>query len=201
MSDHYYSKTPSTTSERKQIKETIRDRTYTFTVDRGVFSRGGLDFGSRLLIETMEEPAVKGPIMDVGCGWGPIGISLSKEFSGRLIELVDVNERSVSLAKENAMANKADVRVYENNLLDGVEKESVAAVISNPPIRAGKQTIFALYEQAYDVLLPGGELWIVIQKKQGAASTLTKLEDLGFDVTTKAKSKGYFIYHAKKSVD
>ncbi|SDN92357.1 class I SAM-dependent methyltransferase [Alkalicoccus daliensis] len=199
MSDHYYSKKPSSASRRETIHEEVRGIKLAYIVDTGVFSKRGLDFGSRLLLENFTEPEAPGIILDVGCGWGPLGLTIASLYPERMVHLVDVNERSIELTAENAKHNKIkNTEVYEQDLLDGQKPESLAAVVTNPPIRAGKATVFRLYEQAYEALKSGGELTVVIQKKQGAPSTLQKLEDLGFEVETKAKKKGYFIFGAKK---
>ncbi|WP_280772116.1 class I SAM-dependent methyltransferase [Salipaludibacillus daqingensis] len=200
MSDHYYSEKPSAKSDQKTIKETIIDHTFTFKVDHGVFSKGGLDFGSKLLIETFQEPEVDGKIADVGCGWGPIGIAVAKSFPKRHVRMVDINERSILLSKENASLNHVTDNTFisQNDVMEGFEEGEYAAVITNPPIRAGKEVVFKIYEQSIKALKRGGSIWVVIQKKQGAASTEKKLEELGLEVTTKNKQKGYFIFQGKK---
>lgn len=194
MGDHYYSERPTSKSNRKQITVNIRGKTYYFLVDRGVFSKGGLDFGTRLLIESFRAPDVEGLIGDVGCGWGPIGITLASEYNDKKIVMVDINERAVELAKRNARNNNVkNVDIFQNDLLTGFENETFSALAVNPPIRAGKKVVFQLYEQAKNVLVQGGELWIVIQKKQGAPSTKKKLEHLGFKVVVVNRAKGYFV--------
>lgn len=199
MSDHYFSEKPTIKSNQRQIVEKILNHSFDFRVDHGVFSKGGLDFGTKLLIETFREPEVEGQIADVGCGWGPIGITLAKNFSTRHVQMVDINERSVSLSKENAQLNDvANVTISQNNLLEGFDESEFASVVTNPPIRAGKDVVFAIYEQAKRVLNSGGDIWVVIQKKQGAASTKSKLEELGFEVTTENKQKGYHIFRGKR---
>lgn len=199
MSEHYYSKKPAVESQRTTIHEEVRGVELAYIVDRGVFARNGLDFGSRLLLENFSAPDADGEMIDVGCGWGALGLTIASLYPERTVHMVDINERSVGLSKENAANNQIrNVNIYEQDLLEGQKPETFAAVITNPPIRAGKQTVFRLYEQAYDVLKQNGELTVVIQKKQGAPSTLQKLEDLGFEVETKAKKKGYFIFGAKK---
>ncbi|WP_078578531.1 class I SAM-dependent methyltransferase [Salipaludibacillus agaradhaerens] len=200
MANHYFSEQPETKSERKTIREVIKGKSYQFHVDRGVFSKGGLDFGSRLLIEAFEPPVVKGPIVDVGCGWGPIGLTVASTHQDTQIYMVDINERSVQLAKENATLNRvSNVTVERNNLLDGFDDNFFSVVLTNPPIRAGKEIIFSIYEQAKRMLKTNGDIWVVIQKKQGAASTLKKLEELGFEVNVEVKSKGYFVFRGKNN--
>ncbi|MCG3087847.1 class I SAM-dependent methyltransferase [Sporosarcina cyprini] len=199
MSEHYYSKKPSVKSDPKEWKTVIRDKGFRFKTDAGVFSKGELDFGSRLLAESFQLPQVEGDLLDVGCGYGPIGLSIAASFPDRNVHMVDVNERALALAKGNAELNEiANVNIYPSDALSAVSGDRFAAVITNPPIRAGKETVFTIYQGAYSKLIPGGELWVVIQKKQGAPSTSSKMEELFGDVETVAKSKGYFIFKSKK---
>ncbi len=145
-----------------------------FLSDHGVFSKNEVDFGSRLLIEAFQMPDIKGDILDVGCGYGPIGLSLAKEFQGCEVHMVDVNERALGLAKENAANNRIEnIRIFQSSVYENVDGE-YAAILSNPPIRAGKDIVHEILEKAVEYLVPGGELWIVIQKKQGAPSALKK---------------------------
>lgn len=199
LSEHYYSRTQKVESEPIYWDFTLRNQKMHFKTDNGVFSKREVDFGSRLLIETFQMPDMAGEIMDVGCGYGPIGLSLAKEFQNRIFHLVDVNERALSLAKENARINQiSNVQIYESDRLVNVNVKDFAAILTNPPIRAGKQIVHDILEQSQEYLLPGGELWVVIQKKQGAPSAIKKLEELYSDVETVEKKKGYFILRAKK---
>ncbi len=198
LADHYYTDKPNVESKRERISETLRGETLHFLVDRGVFSKSGIDYGSKLLIESFMPPSIPGPVVDVGCGWGPIGITAARMMPDRLIEMVDINERAIELSTLNGdLNNVKNIKVFQNDLLSDF-KGQYAAIITNPPIRAGKHVVFNLYEQAYSLLLGDGELWIVIQKKQGAPSTMKKLEELGFEVEIVEKSKGYFIIKGKK---
>ncbi|MRX72554.1 methyltransferase [Bacillus lacus] len=200
MSDHYYSEKPSVKSERKTWEFTLRGKPFVFQSDRGVFSKNEVDFGSRLLIESFIFPDAEGDLLDVGCGYGPIGISLAAEFPDSLIEMVDINERAIQLAKDNAEKNNIrNVRIYQSNLLEQTAGKKYAAILSNPPIRAGKKVVHEIFEKSFHQLHPRGELWIVIQKKQGAPSALDKLNDLFGEAEVVNKDKGYFIIKAKKS--
>ncbi|MGD7046406.1 class I SAM-dependent methyltransferase [Jeotgalibacillus proteolyticus] len=201
MSDHYYSKTPGTESNPLWWDYTLRGHTLRFKTDQGVFSKKEVDFGSRFLIETFSEPEIEGPLLDVGCGYGPIGLTLAKSTNNREIHLVDVNNRALDLARENAVRNDVSfVKVYESDCLDQVTTRNFAAILTNPPIRAGKKVVHQIFEQSAEKLAPGGELWVVIQKKQGAPSAKDKLEALFGTVEVAEKNKGYFILRAKKSL-
>lgn len=202
MADHYYSKNPTVKSDPKEWQVTIRDHRLRFKTDAGVFSKGELDFGSRLLAESFVLPEVEGDLLDVGCGYGPIGLSIAASFPDRNIHMVDVNERAMALAKDNAALNDIkNVEIYPSDALSAVSKQDFAAVLTNPPIRAGKETVFRIYDGAFSKLKAGGELWVVIQKKQGAPSTSAHLMELFGNVETVEKKKGYFILKSRKSVD
>jgi len=200
LTNHYYSKNPNIESDPKYWDFTLRDRTFRFKTDNGVFSKKEVDFGSRLLIETFSLPAgVEGDLLDVGCGYGPIGLSIAHAYPDTKVEMVDVNERAIQLAQENAALNQiSNVNIHESNIFSSVTHTSFAAVLTNPPIRAGKQVVHEIFEKSYEHLVPGGELWVVIQKKQGAPSAMEKMESLFGNVDVVAKKKGYFILMSKK---
>lgn len=199
MSQHYYSKNPQTTSKPREWAYTLRGEKIQFQTDTGVFSKNEVDFGSRLLIEAFEESSVEGPVLDVGCGYGPIGIAIAKSFPLKKVHMVDVNTRAIELAEKNALKNDVEnVEIYESDGLSSVEEEGFSAILTNPPIRAGKDTVFRFYEEACGKIAPGGSLWVVIQKKQGAPSTQEKLEALFGNCRVADKKKGYFIFEARK---
>src|SRR6476646_1977514 len=113
MADHYFFIDHSSISDRKRWEYALRGSHFAFLSDHGVFSKNEVDFGSRLLIEAFQMPDIKGDVLDVGCGYGPIGLSLAKEFQERSVHMVDVNERALGLAKENAANNKIEnVRIF-----------------------------------------------------------------------------------------
>ncbi|KXZ21166.1 16S rRNA methyltransferase [Bacillus nakamurai] len=200
MSEHYYSEKPSVKSNKQTWSFTLRNKTYTFTSDSGVFSKKEVDFGSRVLIEAFQEPETDGDFLDVGCGYGPIGLSLAGEFTDRTIHMVDVNERAVELSNENAEKNEIkNVRIYQSDLFSNIDSaQTFASIITNPPIRAGKKVVHAIFEKSAEHLRTSGELWIVIQKKQGGPSAIEKLKELFDEVSVVQKKKGYYIIKAKK---
>jgi 16S rRNA (guanine1207-N2)-methyltransferase len=202
MSNHYYTKNPETESKETSWTFPLRDREFRFISDSGVFSKKTVDFGSRLLIETLRlNEEVAGDILDVGCGYGPMGLALAHAYPARLVEMVDVNERALSLARRNAEANNIrNVKVYESNTYDQVPQErQFAAIVSNPPIRAGKQVVHRILSEAHTHLLPGGTLTVVIQKKQGAPSAEQKMLDVFGNVEVIARDKGYWIIQSVKA--
>ncbi|TYR78511.1 class I SAM-dependent methyltransferase [Priestia megaterium] len=199
MTEHYFSNTPSSDSEEEHFTFQLRGHSFSFTSDQGVFSKKEIDFGSRVLIEAFQLTECDGPVLDMGCGYGPIGLSIAKDYPNRTVHMVDVNERALLLAEKNARANQiSNVRIYKSACYEGIEAKGFAAILTNPPIRAGKKVVHEILEGAYTHLADGGELWVVIQKKQGAPSAIAKLESLFKEVEVVEKKKGYYIICAKK---
>ena len=200
MADHYYSQKPDAESSPKIWPYTLKGRNFRFKSDNGVFSKNDIDFGSRLLIETFSlDNEINGDILDAGCGYGPIGLSMAAVYPDRQIEMIDINSRAVELAKENAVLNGIEnVRIHESDRLAAVSGTDFAAVLTNPPIRAGKKVVHAILAESYDYLALGGSLWVVIQKKQGAPSAKEKMEELFGNAEVAVKEKGYYILVSKK---
>lgn len=199
MSSHYFQRTPAKESNERKVESFLRGKKMTFTSDHGVFSKNEVDFGSRMLIEAFSWPDAQGDIIDVGCGYGPIGITLAAETE-RTVWLADVNQRAISLAQRNADSyGLTNTKIVESDLFASIAKSSFAAILTNPPIRAGKKVVHTLFEQAFARLQSGGELWVVIQKKQGAPSAKEKIESLFGEIETVNKNKGYFIFRAMKN--
>lgn len=200
--DHYYTSKPTSGRESVRFQAELRGRKWTFLSDAGVFSKHGIDFGSALLIDVMEIPA-KGRVLDVGCGYGPIGLTAAALAVGETVTMLDVNTRALELARENAAQNGiGNVRILESDALAAVAGESFDCILTNPPIRAGKEVVHRIFAQAHDALAPGGSLWVVIQKKQGSPSAWAKLEELFGEgqVEEVTKDKGYRIFRATKKV-
>jgi len=199
LSNHYYSKQPEVASSRQQHQWRLRDYSLSFVTDAGVFSKAGIDYGSQVLINAMEF-AQDATVLDVGCGYGPIGITAAKLAPQGHVTMIDVNERAVELSKLNAKQNNVhNVTVLQSDLYEAVKEQRFDCIISNPPIRAGKAVVHQVFEEGYHLLNHGGAMWIVIQKKQGAPSALAKLESLFGEVVEVTKDKGYRIFKAIKA--
>lgn len=199
--NHYYTSKPTSESNRETWHTMIEDKEFSFTTDSGVFSKNKIDLGSEVLMTTAARVQFpKGDLLDVGCGYGPIGIYLASTFLDREIEMVDVNERALDLAKINAEANDvSNVEIYQSDLFKQVENKHFAGIFSNPPIRAGKKVVHAILETAYDYLIEDGLLLIVIQKKQGAPSAKKKMQEVFGNVERINLEKGYWILASRKS--
>lgn len=196
MIDHYYSKNPGAASHKQVVTSVLKGKTFRFLTDAGVFSKRGVDFGTRLLIETAELPE-KGTILDLGCGYGPVGIACAQAAPGCQVTMVDPNRRALELARQNAKENGVDqrVEVLESDGFQELQERRFDCVLTNPPIRAGKEIVYRLFREARDHLKPGGALWVVIRKQQGGPSAKKELESLFRRLETAQKKKGYWILH------
>lgn len=199
--EHYYSKKPSSKSDRKIIEAKIGGFKFKFVTDAGVFSKHKIDTGTEILINAAQKTDFpSGNILDLGCGYGPIGLAIAKNFPERLIEMVDINERSISLSKDNASRNKIEnVKIYPSNIFDEVITKDFAGIISNPPIRAGKKIVHKMLEESYNHLIKDGKLQIVIQRKQGAPSAKKKMEEVFGNVKRIDLEKGYWVLESVKT--
>ncbi|HCD3344204.1 TPA: class I SAM-dependent methyltransferase, partial [Staphylococcus argenteus] len=179
---HYYDEDPSVSSNEQQIQYQVNHHLIHLITDNGVFSKDRVDYGSDVLIKTFLKAHPPGPskrIADVGCGYGPIGLMIAKVSPHHTITMLDVNHRALTLVEKNKKLNDIEnVIVKESNALTAVENESLDFVLTNPPIRAGKETVHRIFEQAFDKLDANGELFVVIQKKQGMPSAKKKMEAL-----------------------
>lgn len=195
---HYFIEDKNLDHDIKKKAIYINDIKLEFYTDRGVFSKEKLDYGTHVLLKHVKvETSVKS-IIDMGCGYGPIGLYLAKTYPDKEIFMFDVNPRAVDLSLKNKDLNKiTNANIKVSNLFEACDIKA-DLIITNPPIRAGKQTIFSLYEQAYQHLNKGGSFYCVIQKKQGAPSTYNKLVSLFSNCEIVVKDKGYWILLSRK---
>ena len=182
-------------SEEKSINVIINDIKLKFIVDNGVFSKTGLDFGTRTLLENINLNEVKGDVLDFGCGYGPIGIYL-KKITNANIDMIDINERALKLANKNATLNNVKVNIFKSNIYENINKK-YNIIVTNPPIRVGKKVLYEILFKAKQYLKDNGQLWLVINKNSGAKS-LTKDLEKDYDVIIVTKNKGFYIICAKK---
>ncbi|WP_326845904.1 class I SAM-dependent methyltransferase [Streptococcus oralis] len=196
MSKMYYAENPDAAHDIHDLRVELLGHKLTFLTDAGVFSKKMIDFGSQLLLKCLE--VEKGErVLDVGCGYGPLGISLVKAY-GVQATMVDINSRALDLARKNAERNQVSATIFQSNIYEQVEGK-FDHVISNPPIRAGKQVVHEIIEKSMDFLEDDGDLTIVIQKKQGAPSAKSKMEEVFGNCEIIKKDKGYYILKSVKS--
>ncbi|MDS2361986.1 class I SAM-dependent methyltransferase [Streptococcus pneumoniae] len=195
MSKMYYAENPDAAHDIHELRVDLLGEKMTFLTDAGVFSKKMVDFGSQLLLKCLDVNQGE-TVLDVGCGYGPLGLSLVKVY-GVQATMVDINTRALDLARRNAEKNNAKATIFQSNIYEQVEGH-FDHVISNPPIRAGKQVVHEIIEKSKDFLETGGDLTIVIQKKQGAPSAKSKMEDVFGNCEILKKDKGYYILRSVK---
>ena len=195
MNDHYYTRNPASESRPVNCEYTYRGVPLTFQTDAGVFSRGEVDTGTDLLLNALPEK-MHGDILDLGCGWGVIGIAVSRKWPETRVTLADVNQRALALSRDNAKRNHADVACVESDGMAAFEGQLFDAVVTIPPIRAGKQVIYRMFADVAKSLKPGGTLYLVIRKQQGAESCMRYLQTLYGEVEKLDRSGGFWVIRA-----
>lgn len=187
---HYFTN-ENLKSNLKKVLVKINDKAFNFWTDNGVFSKSNLDFGSRTLINTVLKENLEGTLLDVGCGYGVLGIILSSFFNLKT-DMIDINKRAVHLANMNIKENKLEnITAFESNIYQNITKK-YDYIITNPPIRAGKNIVYKILFDAKEHLNKNGSLYFVINKDQGAKSTIKDLEKIS-KVEVLEKNKGFFV--------
>lgn len=195
---HYYTNNIHLESDESKIDFRFRGNELIFISDIGVFSKERIDYGSRALLDAMDIKESQKSLLDVGCGYGTLGVSLAKVYPWINVEMVDVNERAVLLSNKSIAANGIEnAKAYLSSVYENVQG-TYDVIISNPPIRAGKKVVHEILEKAYEHLNEHGELVVVIQKKQGAPSAKAKMEEVFGNCEIVNRDKGYFILKSQK---
>ena len=197
---HYYSeKQDDIESNPSEFIFNFKDHSFKFHTDNGVFSKEYIDYGTFAMLKAFTPNNIDLPILDMGAGYGPIGIVVSKLYN-KETHMCEINERAYNLILKNIEENKANSVAYHSNLFDNLPSGLIfSSVITNPPIRAGKDVVFKIYEGAYERLTTNGELWVVIQKKQGAPSSKEKLISLFGNCEIVNRDRGYYILKSIKN--
>ena len=194
----YYEDNQDLSHDFQTLTVELLGQSMRFKTDRGVFSKNGIDYGSRVLLENYQPESAKS-LLDVGCGYGTLGLTLAKKFDLD-VTMVDVNSRALDLCHQNAIDNAvSNSKIELSNIYESVS-EKYDAIISNPPIRAGKEVVHEILAGAFGHLNDGGHLTIVIQKKQGAPSAQKKMEEVFGNCQLVARDKGYFILRSYKNI-
>lgn len=194
--EHYFTNNQNLKSELRDINFSFNEYNFMFKSDNGVFSKNKIDYASLFLVKTFlanKENSFKN-ILDVGCGYGFIGITLSKILDVH-VDMCDINKRAVHLCKMNIDLNKVDGNVFESNIYENVVN-NYDLIITNPPIRAGKEVLMSFLKNGLAKLNKNGELWFVISKDQGAKSVKKELEkEKKLQIID--KSKGFWVFSVK----
>lgn len=190
--DHYYTADPTSAHKPAEVRFAYRGHELAFATDSGVFSRLELDRGTEVLLNALPE-ALDGPVLDMGCGYGAIGVAVGAHWPALRVTMADVNRRAVELCRRNAQRNGVNARVIESDGYAALGGERYACILQNPPIRAGKAVIYRMFADAARSLLPQGALWLVIRKQQGAPSAMQYLRTLFGDVAAVEKKSGFWV--------
>jgi len=190
--DHYFTSRPVATSHRREVPLVLPDLRLTLITDRGVFAGDAVDAGTKLLLsEAGAPPDGDGDLLDLGCGYGPIAVTLALRNPGRTVWAVDVNERALALTAENAAAAGVGDRVRTALPDDVPDGRRFAAIVSNPPIRVGKTALHELLSQWLVRLADGGRASLVVHKHLGSDSLASWLESEGWSVRRAVSRMGY----------
>ena len=193
--EQYFTNQPTSAHDLHTINFNFAGRELIFKTDAGVFSKLRVDFGTKVLLETIHshfQELPDGKILDLGTGYGPVGISLKVLKPDLEIDMVDVNQRSLNLAKNNLELNDFSANVFQSNIYENVTG-SYAAIIVNPPIRAGKAVVTKMLVESKKHLINGGIILAVLQKKQGAPSAERNLKNTFENVEILKRNKGYYV--------
>ena len=195
MAEYYYTNNPTSEHEERHFTSVFMGRTLAFETDAGVFSKQHIDPGSEILCKSL--PELHGRVLDMGCGWGAMTVMALARFPALDVTMADVNERALDLAVRNVQKNGMQAKAVLSDGFERVEGE-FDAVMTNPPIRAGKAVIYRMFEDAKAHLTEGGRLFLVIRKQQGAPSALKFLKELYAEAETIERDGGYWVMAWKK---
>ena len=192
---HYFTNNINIKSEKKIIKFKFKNREYNFYTDNGVFSKLKIDIGTTVLLSALDYKKIKGKVLDMGCGYGTIGIIVATNTNCK-VDMVDVNERAVNLVKNNIKLNNVEnANVFISNMYENIN-EKYDYIISNPPIRIGKSNLYKILTDAKEHLTKNGQLIIVINKHQGAKSLINDMKQY-YNVFIIEKKHDFFVINLK----
>ncbi len=194
--NHYFIDNDNLKDKEINFNVYVFNKKYSFVSNQGVFSKNKIDYGTELLLKSLEINNEES-LLDIGCGIGIMGIILKENYRNLKITMSDVNKRALKLAKTNALNNNVLVDITLSNLFENIEQK-FDIIISNPPIRTGKKITYKLYEESYNYLNSDGKLWIVVRKQQGAKTVYDYLKTVFKTVEIVNKKNGYYIIKSIK---
>ena len=196
---YYFDENPTLESNVKEIKFSLYGQNYVYFTDNGVFSKSKIDEGTFIFLKVLLPLHLTGRILDLGCGYGPLGLTIAQNSKEARVDLADINSRALALASRSGERLNLNDRVtfLHSDIFEKIEGPYDSIVV-NPPIRAGKVVTFRMYEESKQYLIDGGSLYVVIRRKQGAESALKYIETVFENVSVLHKEKGYWIIKAVK---
>ena len=198
MTDHYFSSKPSSKEQRKELYGKLRGHSIKLITSSGIFSKDRVDDGTRLLIEKCHINNTKGTILDLGCGYGVIGITIKKTFPETTVICSDINERAVRLTTENAALNNVEITTIQSNVYEAIQ-EKLDVVLVNLPRNAGKEVCLKMIDGAYERLNKKGTLQVVAKHQRGGKTYKQYMEKTFTNCETIARSNGYHVYKSTKN--
>lgn len=194
---HYFENDNNLKEDKKIINVDMFGKGFRFSTNSGVFSKDKVDYGTKLLLNNIVIHKKSGKLLDLGCGYGVLGVILGENYKNLDIDMVDVNERAVALANYNLQLNGVNgVNCYVSNIYEGVSSK-YDYIVTNPPIRAGKDVLLQFLVGSYDYLVSDGQLWFVMRKDHGVKTMILRLQEL-FDVQIVCRDKGFYIVKCVK---
>lgn len=187
----YFDNDKNIKSERKIIKFNFDNKVFSIYSDNGVFSKDRFDYGTRVLLNSVDIDKLSGNVLDLGCGLGVVGIILGTFNKGINIDMVDINERAIDLAKNNLVLNNIKANVFVSDIYSNIDNK-YDFIITNPPIRAGKNVIRGFLLGSYDYLKDDGILYFVMRKDHGVKSMIKELS-VKFNTNIVNKDKGFYV--------
>ncbi len=198
MGEHYFTENPEVAHDYREIEAELLGMKFSFRTDAGVFSRNHIDRGTELMIQAMKIQKTD-KVLDMGCGYGSLGIVAAKLAPFGQSYMVDINQRATGLAKENAKVNQiSNVKVIHSDGFTNIDENDFDVILMNPPFRAGKKVVYSLIEKAKEHLNINGSLYTVCMTKQGAKSLAKKMIEIFGEVDEVKKGSGYRVYCAVK---
>ena len=192
----YFDNDKNIKSEKRLIKFNFNNKEFSIYSDNGVFSKDRFDYGTRVLLSNIDIFKLRGNVLDLGCGLGVVGIILGIFNKNINIDMIDVNERAILLSRENLMLNNVKANIFVSDIYKAVNKK-YNYIITNPPIRAGKDVIRRILFDGYDYLEDDGAIYFVMRKDHGVKSMIKELENK-YMVNVIDKDKGFYVVELKK---
>ena len=193
----YFDEDKNLKQQKKLIKINYENKQYDLFTTNGVFSKEKFDYGTRLLLEEITKNGLEGRALDLGCGYGVVGVILANIYPNLTIDMIDITDRAIELSKENTK-NLVNVNVFKSNIYEKIT-EKYNYIITNPPIRAGKEIVRKFLKEACYHLNSSGELWFVMRKDHGVKSIIKELEEI-YKISIMNKSKGFYIVKCIKKI-